>query len=124
MILDKAKMAHEWAMKHGKSDSIYDRDNMVDLAWDYADKMQAKEDERVKKKAIDDAKASKLFMDDLTIKPIGSVVAKDDGLYFDRANFQHYKVEDSKHYQFINTKEEWVAIDKIPNSEFLEYSES
>ena len=47
MILDKAKMAHEWAMKHGKSDTIGDRLNMVRYAWGYADAMQAEADKRV-----------------------------------------------------------------------------
>lgn len=49
MILDKAKMAHEWAMKHGKVDSIHNRKNTVELAWEYADLMQAQADERVVK---------------------------------------------------------------------------
>jgi len=46
MILDKAKMAHEWAMKHGKVDSIYNREETVQLAWGYADAMQAEADKR------------------------------------------------------------------------------
>lgn len=49
MILDKAKMAHDWAMKYGKMDSNYNRENTVKLAWDYADEMQAEEDKRVVK---------------------------------------------------------------------------
>ena len=49
MILDKAKMAHEWAVKHGKSDTIGDRLNMVRYAWGYADAMQAEADKRVVK---------------------------------------------------------------------------
>lgn len=48
MILDKAKVAHEWAMKHGKSDTIGDRLNMVRYAWCYADAMQAEADKRNK----------------------------------------------------------------------------
>jgi len=39
MILDKAKMAHDWAIKYGKVDSNYNRENTVQLAWDYADAM-------------------------------------------------------------------------------------
>ena len=50
MILDKAKMAHEWAMKHGKSDTIGDRLNMVRYAWGYADAMQAEADKRAEQK--------------------------------------------------------------------------
>ena len=46
MILDKAKMAHDWVMKYGKVDSNYNRENTVQLAWDYADAMQAEEDKR------------------------------------------------------------------------------
>ena len=49
MILDKAKMAHEWAMKHGKVDSIYNREETVQLAWGYADAMQAEADKRMVK---------------------------------------------------------------------------
>ena len=49
MILDKAKMAHEWAMKYGKVDSNYNRENTVQLAWEYADAMQAEADKRVVK---------------------------------------------------------------------------
>ena len=49
MILDKAKMAHDWAMKYGKVDSNYNRENTVQLAWDYADAMQAEADKRVVK---------------------------------------------------------------------------
>ena len=51
MILDKAKMAHEWAMKHGKSDTIGDRLNMVRYAWGYADAMQAEADKREKEES-------------------------------------------------------------------------
>ena len=46
MILDKAKMAHEWVMKYGKVDSNYNRENTVQLAWEYADAMQAEADKR------------------------------------------------------------------------------
>ena len=49
MILDKAKMAHEWVMKYGKVDSNYNRENTVQLAWEYADAMQAEEDKRAVK---------------------------------------------------------------------------
>lgn len=66
MILDKAKMAHDWAMKYGKVDSNYNRENTVQLAWDYADAMQAEEDKRVKQKAISDAESSNVFFEKLT----------------------------------------------------------
>jgi len=49
MILDKAKMAHDWVMKYGKVDSNYNRENTVQLAWGYADAMQAEADKRVVK---------------------------------------------------------------------------
>ena len=49
MILDKAKMAHDWAIKYGKVDSNYNRENTVQLAWQYADAMQAEADKRVVK---------------------------------------------------------------------------
>ena len=44
--MNKLEMAHQWAMKHGKSDTIGDRLNMVKYAWDYADAMQAEDDKR------------------------------------------------------------------------------
>ena len=50
MILDKAKMAHDWAMKYGKVDSNYNRENTVQLAWKYADAMQAEADKRAEQK--------------------------------------------------------------------------
>ena len=49
MILDKAKMAHDWAIKYGKVDSNHNRENTVQLAWEYADAMQAEADKRVVK---------------------------------------------------------------------------
>jgi len=49
MILDKAKMAHDWVIKYGKVDSNYNRENTVQLAWEYADAMQAEADKRVVK---------------------------------------------------------------------------
>ena len=49
MILDKAKMAHDWVMKYGKVDSNYNRENTVQLAQEYADAMQDEEDKRVVK---------------------------------------------------------------------------
>ena len=54
MILDKAKMAHDWAIKYGKVDSNHNRENTVQLAWDYADAMQAESDKR-KPKGLPDA---------------------------------------------------------------------
>ena len=42
-------MAHAWAMKYGKVDSNYNRENTVQLAWDYADAMQAEADKRKSK---------------------------------------------------------------------------
>ena len=59
-------MAHDWAMKYGKVDSNYNRENTVQLAWDYADAMQAEEDKREKQKAKDDAKSSKVLFEKLT----------------------------------------------------------
>ena len=55
-------MAHDWVVKYGKVDSNYNRENTVQLAWDYADAMQAEEDKRVKQKAKDDDKS----IDELT----------------------------------------------------------
>lgn len=39
-------MAHDWVMKYGKVDSNYNRENTVQLAWEYADAMQAEADKR------------------------------------------------------------------------------
>ena len=39
-------MAHDWAIKYGKVDSIYNREETVQLAWGYADAMQAEADKR------------------------------------------------------------------------------
>ena len=50
MILDKAKMAHDWAIKYGKVDSNHNRENTVQLAWEYADAMQAEADKRAEQK--------------------------------------------------------------------------
>ena len=50
MILDKAKMAHDWVMKYGKVDLNYNRENTVQLAWKYADAMQAEADKRAEQK--------------------------------------------------------------------------
>ena len=44
MILDKAKMAHEYFMKHGRNNSWMESD-VID-AWKYADAMQAEADKR------------------------------------------------------------------------------
>ena len=60
--MNKLEMAHDWAMKYGKVDSNYNRENTVQLAWDYADAMQDEEDKRVKQKAKDDDKS----IDELT----------------------------------------------------------
>lgn len=46
MILDKAKMAHEWFMKHGNPKTVK---HSLFLAWQYADSMQAEADKRVVK---------------------------------------------------------------------------
>ena len=71
MILDKAKMAHEWAMKHGKSDTIGDRLNMVRYAWGYADAMQAEADKRAVKlpDVFFDTKPSKEWQPDWSQAP-------------------------------------------------------
>lgn len=42
-------MAHDWVMKYGKVDSNYNRENTVQLAWEYADAMQAEADKRMVK---------------------------------------------------------------------------
>ena len=47
MILDKAKMAHDWYMKHSESPSFMDTE--IRMAWGYADAMQAEEDKRAVK---------------------------------------------------------------------------
>ena len=73
MILDKAKMAHEWAVKHGKSDTIGDRLNMVRYAWGYADAMQAEADKRAVKlpDVFFDTKQNKEWQPDWSQAPDG-----------------------------------------------------
>lgn len=44
--MDKLTMAHDWAMKHGKADTIYNREETIELAWRYADNMQAEANKR------------------------------------------------------------------------------
>ena len=82
-------MAHDWVMKYGKVDSNYNRENTVQLAWDYADAMQDEEDKRVKQKAKDDDKS----IDELT--DIRSLTKDEHGncLHFHR-EFGHKKCMD------------------------------
>ena len=47
MILDKAKMAHDWYMKHSESPSFMDTE--IKMAWQYVDAMQAEADKRMVK---------------------------------------------------------------------------
>ena len=46
--MNKLEMAHDWVIKYGKVDSNYNRENTVQLAWDYADAMQDEADKRNK----------------------------------------------------------------------------
>ena len=46
MILDKAKMAHEYAMKHVQEGFDINYDVLVVEAWKYADAMQSEADKR------------------------------------------------------------------------------
>lgn len=78
MILDKAKMAHDWVMKYGKVDSNYNRENTVQLAWDYADAMQAEEDKRAVKlpDVFFDTKSSEEFQPDFSNTPKDAIAYK------------------------------------------------
>ena len=49
MILDKAKMAHDWYMKHSESPSFMDTE--IKMAWQYADAMQAEANKREKEES-------------------------------------------------------------------------
>ena len=69
VILDKAKMAHEWVMKYGKVDSNYNRENTVQLAWQYADAMQAEADKRNNKETCD----KNIGLDSSALKPSNSM---------------------------------------------------
>ena len=87
MILDKAKMAHDWVMKYGKVDSNYNRENTVQLAWKYADAMQAEADKRVVKlpDVFFDAKQNEEWQPDWSQAPMGFnrfVVGSDGGYGF------------------------------------------
>ena len=87
MILDKAKVAHEWVMKYGKVDSNYNRENTVQLAWEYADAMQAEADKRAVKlpDVFFDTKQNEEWQPDWSQAPIGFnrfVVGSDGGCGF------------------------------------------
>lgn len=49
MILDKAKMAHDWAIARLASGAGFMTSEIVEDSWKYADLMQAEEDKRVVK---------------------------------------------------------------------------
>ena len=82
MILDKAKMAHEWAMKHGKPDTIGDRLNMVRYAWGYADAMQAEADKRNKTEAEQKRKAVREMLN------ADNTFLEKEGQHFDDVEWQ------------------------------------
>ena len=87
MILDKAKVAHEWVMKYGKVDSNYNRENTVQLAWEYADAMQAEADKRAVKlpDVFFDTKQNEEWQPDWSQAPMGFnrfVVGSDGGYGF------------------------------------------
>ena len=42
----KLEMAHEWAMKHGDTETVGSRQNMIKYAWEYADAMRTEADKR------------------------------------------------------------------------------
>lgn len=50
--MDKMQLAHDWYMKHSKSSTFINMD--VEMAWEYADAMQAEADKR-KEKSLSDA---------------------------------------------------------------------
>ena len=67
MILDKAKMAHEYFMKHGRNNSWMESD-VID-AWKYADAMQAEADKRNNKETRDKS----IGLDSSVLKPSNSM---------------------------------------------------
>ena len=67
--MDKLTMAHDWAMKHGKADTIYNREETIELAWRYADTMQAKADKRNNKETCD----KNIGLDSSVLKPSNSM---------------------------------------------------
>ena len=42
----KLEMAHEWAMKHGDTETVGSRQNMIKYAWENADAMRTEADKR------------------------------------------------------------------------------
>ena len=98
MILDKAKMAHDWVIKYGKVDSIYNRENTVQLAWEYADAMQAEADKRAVKlpDVFFDTKTNEEWQPDWSQAPDWANWWAVDG--FDRA----YWFEDSPKLNIID----------------------
>lgn len=90
--MDKLQMAHDWAMKHGKADSFIDRENTVDLAWEYADAMQAEADKR-KEKGVPEAingKKSIREIDDKTRDWVDEEFKVDWSVAPDWANYWTY----------------------------------
>ena len=51
MILDKAKMAHDWAIARLASGAGFMTSEIVEDSWKYADLMQAESDKREKEEA-------------------------------------------------------------------------
>lgn len=92
MILDKAKMAHDWVMKYGKVDSNYNRENTVQLAWQYADAMQAEADKRVVKlpHVFFDAKQNEEWQPDWSQAPAW---ANYIAVYSDYCNASYFEKE-------------------------------
>ena len=78
----KLEMAHEWAMKHGNTETVGSRQNMVKYAWEYADAMQAEADKRSKAEAEQKRKAVREMLN------ADNTFLEKEGQHFDDVEWQ------------------------------------
>lgn len=113
-------MAHEYAMKHSKADTIYNREETIELAWRYADAMQAEADKRNNKETRD----KNIGLDSSVLKPSNSMelewqpdwsVAPESADYWamDENGWCNWY---SKEHEVIGTQWDWDDVFKSSSS--------
>ena len=107
MILDKAKMAHDWVIKYGKVDSNYNRENTVQLAWEYADAMQAEADKRSKAEVEQKRKAVREMLN------ADNTFLEKEGQHFD--DVEEWQPDWSQAPDWAN----WWAMDENKNTRWI-----
>lgn len=122
--MNKLEMAHDWAMKYGKVDSNYNRENTVQLAWDYADAMQAEADKR------DKAEVEKKRADIREMLKADNTFVEREGQHFDDVEWQpdwskapddkitHWTMEKDKRYSW------WIGEPKKDSQNHYESTEN